>query len=190
MKNIAIFASGSGSNAENIIRFFADKPNFSILFVLCNNKDAYVHQRAKNLGIPSFTFSKEEFNNGTILKQLQQAHVDFVVLAGFLLKVPDALIEAFPRRIVNIHPALLPKFGGKGMYGHHVHEAVVAAHEVESGITIHYVDNHYDHGNIILQAHCAIKPTDSPDQVFDRVHVLELAYFPQAIEVAINALDD
>lgn len=188
MTNIAIFASGSGSNAENIITYFKSNKDVKFPFILCNNADAYVHERAKKLGVPSETFSRKEFEDGTILKKLQDNHVDFVVLAGFLWKVPDEMINAFPRRIVNIHPALLPKFGGKGMYGHHVHEAVVAAHEKESGVTIHYVDNQYDHGTTILQGKCPVLPTDTPEMVAEKVHQLEYQYFPKAIEMALKEL--
>ncbi len=188
MKRIAIFASGSGSNAENIIKHFENNKEVCFPFILVNKQDAYVHERAKKLGLPSQTFSKQELEDGTILKLLKDNNIDFIILAGFLLKIPEAMVDAYPRRIVNIHPALLPKYGGKGMYGHHVHEAVVAAKETESGITIHYVDSHYDHGNTICQAHCAVAPTDTPDDVAANVHKLEYIYFPLAIEQAIADL--
>ena len=189
IKKIAIFASGSGSNAENIITHFKGNKDIEFPFILCNKKDAFVHERAKKLGVPSFTFCKQELEDGTILKKLQDNNIDFIVLAGFLLKMPDNIVEAYPRRIVNIHPALLPKYGGKGMYGLHVHEAVVAAHEKESGVTIHYVDNHYDHGNVILQGKCPVAPTDTPEQVQQNVHKPEYEYFPKAIEMALKNLD-
>ncbi|MCQ2207371.1 MAG: phosphoribosylglycinamide formyltransferase [Paludibacteraceae bacterium] len=185
MIKIAIFASGSGSNAENIVTNFAGDNEVCFPYILVNKQDAYVHERAKKLGIPSQTFSKQQLEDGTILKQLQNDGIDFIILAGFLLKIPEAMVEAYPRRIVNIHPALLPNYGGKGMYGHHVHEAVVAAKETESGITIHYVDSHYDHGNTICQAHCPVAPTDTPDDVAANVHKLEYIYFPAAIRQAL-----
>ena len=184
MIRIAIFASGSGSNAENIITNFANDNDVCFPYILVNKQDAYVHERAKKLGIPSLTFSKSELEDGSILKKLQNDDINFIILAGFLLKIPADMVEAFPHRIVNIHPALLPKYGGKGMYGHHVHEAVVAAKETESGITIHYVDSHYDHGNTICQAHCPVLPTDTPDDVAANVHKLEYIYFPAAIRQA------
>ena len=180
---IAIFASGSGSNAENIVNYFQHLPNFAFPVILSNNSDAFVHQRAKNLQIPSFTFTKAEFDEGTdILNFLKTYQIDFIVLAGFLLKVPQVLINNFPNKIINIHPALLPKYGGKGMYGSKVHEAVKNAGESESGITIHYVNENYDEGNIIFQAKCQLQPTDTADIIADKVHALEYQYFPKIIE--------
>jgi len=192
-KNVAILASGSGSNAENIIEFFKgknskefkdSKDNGEICFpvIVSNKEDAYVHERAKKLGIPSYTFKKMDFENGKVLELLQKYQIDFIILAGFLLKVPKNLLRAYPNKIVNIHPALLPKFGGKGMYGSHVHEAVVAAGEKESGITIHYVNENYDEGQIIFQAKCEVLPTDTPDNVAKKVHALEYEFFPKVIE--------
>ena len=144
MKKIAIFASGSGSNAENIIQYFAQKPQFCVKSVFCNVPDAYVLERAKKYRIPSFVFNREEFRNpDKVFRQLQEQEIDFIVLAGFLWLMPSFITAAWPNKIVNIHPALLPAYGGKGMYGHHVHEAVIAAGEKESGITIHYVNDHY-----------------------------------------------
>lgn len=188
MKNVAILASGSGSNAENIIKHFSDSKDVHIPFVLCNKKDAFVHERARNLGVKSMTFSKNELENGEILNLLKRENIDFVVLAGFLLKIPAEWVEAFPYRIVNIHPALLPKFGGKGMYGMRVHEAVVANNEKESGITIHYVNEVYDSGAIIFQAKCDVLPTDSPEDVANKVHALEYEHFPRVIEEVLNKL--
>lgn len=180
---IAILASGSGSNAENIIRYFTDNKKFEFPLILSNKVDAYVHQRAALLGIPSVTFSRDEFLDGvTIPDILQQHHIDCIVLAGFLLKIPQTLIDLFPNKIINIHPALLPKFGGKGMYGHHVHQAVADARETESGITIHYVNGNYDEGNIIFQATCPVSETDTPDTIAEKVHELEYQYFPKVIE--------
>jgi phosphoribosylglycinamide formyltransferase-1 len=144
-----------------------------------------VHERAKKLGILSYVFKKSDFENGEVLKFLQERSIDFIVLAGFLLKIPENLLKSYPNRIINIHPALLPKFGGQGMYGSHVHEAVVATGEKETGITIHYVNENYDEGRIIFQARCPVFPTDSPDDVAARVHALEYEHFPRVIgEVA------
>ena len=186
MKKIAIFASGSGSNAENIIQYFAQKPQFCVKSVFCNVPDAYVLERAKKYRIPSFVFNREEFRNpDKVFRQLQEQEIDFIVLAGFLWLMPSFITAARPNKIVNTHPALLPAYGGKGMYGHHVHEAVIAAGEKESGITIHYVNDHYDQGAIIFQAKCPVLPTDTPDDLAARVHELEYRYFPQIIEETI-----
>ena len=186
MKKIAIFASGSGSNAENIIQYFAQKPQFCVKSVFCNVPDAYVLERAKKYRIPSFVYNREEFRNpDKVFRQLQEQEIDFIVLAGFLWLMPSFITAAWPNKIVNIHPALLPAYGGKGMYGHHVHEAVIAAGEKESGITIHYVNDHYDQGAIIFQAKCPVLPTDTPDDLAARVHELEYRYFPQIIAETI-----
>mgnify|MGYP000141034632 CR=1 FL=1 len=186
MKKIAIFASGSGSNAENIIQYFAQKPQFCVKSVFCNVPDAYVLERAKKYRIPTFVFNREEFRNpDKVFRQLQEQEIDFIVLAGFLWLMPSFITAAWPNKIVNIHPALLPAYGGKGMYGHHVHEAVIAAGEKESGITIHYVNDHYDQGAIIFQAKCPVLPTDTPADLAARVHELEYRYFPQIIEETI-----
>ncbi len=186
MKKIAIFASGSGSNAENIIQYFAQKPQFCVKSVFCNVPDAYVLERAKKYRIPSFVFNREEFRNpDKVFRQLQEQEIDFIVLAGFLWLMPSFITATWPNKIVNIHPALLPAYGGKGMYGHHVHEAVIAAGEKESGITIHYVNDHYDQGAIIFQAKCPVLPTDTPDDLAARVHELEYRYFPQIIAETI-----
>ena len=186
MKKIAIFASGSGSNAENIIQYFAQKPQFCVKSVFCNVPDAYVLERAKKYRIPSFVFNREEFRNpDKVFRQLQEQEIDFIVVAGFLWLMPSFITAAWPNTIVNIHPALLPAYGGKGMYGHHVHEAVIAAGEKESGITIHYVNDHYDQGAIIFQAKCPVLPTDTPDDLAARVHELEYRYFPQIIAETI-----
>jgi phosphoribosylglycinamide formyltransferase-1 len=185
MIKIALLASGSGSNVENIVRYFYDNKDL-IFFVLSNKKEAYVHERAKKLNLPSCTISKAEFENGEALKFLQDNQADFIVLAGFLLKIPENILNFYSGKIINIHPALLPKYGGKGMYGHYVHEAVVAAKEAESGITIHYVNKNYDEGQIIFQAKCEILPTDSAEEVAKKVHLLEYRYFPEVIERIIN----
>ena len=182
-KNIAIFASGSGSNAENIIRYFQKNDSAQVSLVLSNKSDAYVVERAHRLGVPCNVFPKEDWMAGDeILAVLQDSRIDFIVLAGFLVRVPDLLLHAYPNKIINIHPALLPKYGGKGMYGDRVHQAVVAAGEKESGITIHYINEHYDEGNLIFQATCPVLPTDSPDDVAQKVHVLEYEHYPLVIE--------
>ena len=186
MKKIAIFASGSGSNAENIIQYFAQKPQFCVKSVFCNVPDAYVLERAKKYRIPSFVFNREEFRNpDKVFRQLQEQEIDFIVLAGFLWLMPSFITAAWPNKIVNIHPALLPAYGGKGMYGHHVHEAVIAAGEKESGITIHYVNDHYDQGAIIFQAKCPVLRTDTPADLAARVPQLEYRYFQQIIAETI-----
>lgn len=188
MTKIAVFASGSGSNAENIVNYFLDKPYVDIVLVVSNKKDAYVHERAKKLNIESVTFSKSEFDTtNKVLDYLLQKKVDFVVLAGFLLKVPDNILHAYPDKIINIHPALLPKYGGRGMYGDHVHKAVVEAGETESGITIHYVNENYDEGNIIFQAKCSVLKTDTYDDVAKKVHTLEYMHFPEIIDRLLNS---
>jgi len=182
MKKIAIFASGSGSNAENIISYFSENKEVKFPVIICNKSDAFVHERAKKLNIPSFTFKKSEFEAGEVLTLLKKENIDLIILAGFLLKIPENILKAYPHHIINIHPALLPKFGGKGMYGMHVHEAVVAEKETESGITIHYVNENYDEGQIIFQAKCEVAPTDTPDMVAEKVHALEYEHFPKIIE--------
>lgn len=183
MKNVAIFASGSGTNAENIARYFSKSETVKVAVVLSNNKNVGVHARVNKLGIPSFVFSRDEFVEGTpVLAKLAEYQVDLIVLAGFMNKISDALLGAYPGKIINIHPALLPKHGGKGMYGMHVHEAVVAAGEKESGITIHYINENYDEGDVIFQAKCEVLPTDTPDEVAAKVHALEYAHYPHVID--------
>ncbi len=190
-KNIAIFASGSGTNAEAIIQHFTSNDSVNIMLILSNKPDAYIHQRAKKLNIPSISFTKTELSKtADVLNILQNNKIDFIILAGFLLKVPANLITAFPNRIVNIHPALLPKYGGKGMYGSHVHEAIVANKEKESGITIHYVNENYDEGNIIFQAKCEILATDTAKDVAEKIHQLEHKHFPIVIEDVLNSLSE
>jgi phosphoribosylglycinamide formyltransferase-1 len=183
MRNIAIFGSGSGTNAENIIRYFAKSEAVRVAAVLSNRAEAGIHARARNLGVPSFTFTLAEFREGTpILSALAGHDVDFIVLAGFLPLVSPAIINAYPEKIINIHPALLPKFGGKGMYGDHVHEAVVAARETATGITVHYVNECYDEGAVIFKASCPVLPEDTANEVAAKVHALEYQHFPQVIE--------
>ena len=185
-KNIAIFASGSGSNAENLIRYFQKSDSVEVSLVLSNKSDAYVLERAYRLKVPCNVFPKEDWTAGDeILAILQEYRIDFIVLAGFLVRVPDLLLHAYPDKIINIHPALLPKFGGKGMYGDRVHEAVVAAGETESGITIHYINEHYDEGDTIFQAKCPVLPDDSAIDVAQKVHSLEYKHYPLIIERTI-----
>ncbi len=180
MKNIAIFASGSGTNAEHIVRYFHNRENLNIKCIYSNRKDAYVLERARNLGIPYRYFSRDEFyRSEIILDELRQQEIDLIVLAGFLWLVPNNLLKNFT--IINIHPALLPKYGGKGMFGMKVHEAVVDNKETESGITIHYVNEHYDEGQVIFQARCPVLPTDTPEMVASKVHELEYLHFPRVI---------
>ncbi|MBP3517975.1 MAG: phosphoribosylglycinamide formyltransferase [Parabacteroides sp.] len=183
MIHIAIFASGSGSNAENIARYFSKSETVKVAVVLSNNRNAGVHARMKKSGIPSFVFSREEFAaGGAVLAKLDEYDTDLIVLAGFMNKISAPLLEAYPGKIINIHPALLPKYGGKGMYGMHVHEAVVAAGEKETGITIHYVNEQYDEGTVIFQAKCPVLQSDTPEMVATKVHALEYAYYPKVIE--------
>lgn len=186
-KNIVIFASGTGTNAENIIRYFQKKESATIKLVLSNKKEAQVLERAKRLNVPCRYIPKNDWEKGEeILSLLQSNEIDLIVLAGFLLKVPDSLLEAYPRRIVNIHPALLPKYGGKGMYGNRVHEAVAAAEETETGITIHYINKEYDKGEIISQVTCPIQPDDTPEEIASKVHTLEYEHYPQVIESLLS----
>lgn len=186
MKNLVIFASGSGSNAENIIQHFAQKPEFCVKKIYCNVADAYVLERAKKYNVTTVVFNREELRNPEkILRQLQDEQTDFIILAGFLWLMPPCITAAYPNRIINIHPALLPAYGGKGMYGHHVHEAVIAAGEKESGITIHFVNDHYDQGAVIFQAKCPVTSTDTPETLAAKVHELEYQHFPKVIENVI-----
>lgn len=187
MKHIAILASGSGTNAENISRYFADSTEIRVAVVLSNNQKAGVHERVGRLGIPSFVFTREEFAEGTlVLKKLKEYKVELVVLAGFMNKISEVLLNAYPNKMINIHPSLLPKYGGKSMYGMHVHEAVVAAGEKETGITIHYLNDQYDKGGVIFQTSCPVYLKDTPEEVAARVHELEYTYYPQVIENLLN----
>lgn len=190
MKKIAILASGSGSNAENIANYFKGSDYAEVSFIIANNPNAYVLERAKRLGIESVVVTKTEFMAAdTVISMLQERSIDFVVLAGFLLLVPQKLIQAYPGRIVNIHPALLPKHGGKGMYGDNVHKAVVECGDTESGITIHLIDEHYDKGTTFFQATCPVLPTDTYEDVASKVHALEYEHFPHVIEEIMHTLD-
>ena len=189
MKNVAIFASGSGTNAENIIRYFSESETIHIAVVLSNKTGAGVHDRAKSLDVPSFSFSNAEFNDGTaVLKKLDEFNTDFIVLAGFLAMVPPVIINKYESKIINIHPALLPKFGGKGMYGHYVHEAVLETKESETGITIHYVNERYDEGTVIFQASFPILSTDTVGEIEKKVHELEYKHFPRVIEELLTSV--
>ena len=187
MVNITIFVSGSGSNCENIIRYFQTNGQVNIALVVSNRADAYALTRAKNLNVPSVVLPKADFNNEEkVLKLMADHRIDFIVLAGFLLMIPDWLIAAYQRRMINLHPALLPKFGGIGMYGHHVHEAVHKANEIETGMTVHWVSNVCDGGEIIAQFRTPITPDDTPDDIADKEHILEMEHFPQVIEVVLK----
>ena len=182
-KNIVILASGSGTNTENIIRYFQSSDVARVVLVVSNKADAYVLERAKRLQVPSLVIPRGKFlESGYVCSVLQEYHADLVVLAGFLLRIPDDMLAAYPQRIVNIHPSLLPKYGGKGMYGDKVHQAVVAAGEKESGITIHYIDGHFDEGVTIFQAKCPVLPDDTPEEVAHKVHALEYEHYPKVIE--------
>lgn len=185
MKRIVILASGSGTNAENIIKYFQKSKNIEVTLVLSNKKDAKVLERAERLGIANKSFNKADFTeNDKVLDQLK-SKADYVILAGFLWKIPENIIEAFPNKIINIHPALLPKYGGKGMYGMHVHEAVVANNEKQSGITIHFVNENYDEGAIIFQESFEVLPSDTAEDVAAKIHKLEYKNFPKVIEKVI-----
>ncbi len=188
MNKIAIFASGSGTNAENIIKFSKENKKFEISAIFSNNKNAYVVQRAINQSIKHHVFSRPDFYDSEIVLNLLQDHkIDFIVLAGFLWLIPENIIDLYPNRIKNIHPALLPKYGGKGMFGNHVHNAVVENEESETGITIHYVNKEYDKVNINFQAKCNVLPTDTAEDVAKKVHELEYEHFPKIIqEVVLN----
>ncbi|PHR73664.1 MAG: phosphoribosylglycinamide formyltransferase [Lutibacter sp.] len=187
MKRIVIFASGSGTNAENISRFFKQSSLASVVHILTNNKNAKVIGRSKKLNINSLVFSKDEFNDEVKVLKFLKKEADLIVLAGFLWKIPAHIIEAFPNKIINIHPALLPKYGGKGMYGMNVHKAVVANKEKETGITIHYVNEHYDEGAIIFQAKTPVLPSDFAQDVADKIHILEQKHFSKVIEDLIKS---
>ncbi|MFI0490460.1 phosphoribosylglycinamide formyltransferase [Flavobacterium sp.] len=182
MNKIVIFASGSGTNAENIIKYFADKDSGTVVAVFTNNPNAKVIDRAKKYQVPTEIFSRAELIEGKILQKIKNFEPDWIILAGFLLKLPQSIINAYPDKIINIHPALLPKYGGKGMYGMNVHIAVVENKEKETGITIHFVNENYDEGNIIFQKEVALSSTDSPENVAEKIHELEQRYFPEVIE--------
>ena len=185
MKNIAIFASGNGSNAQNIIEHFNKTDIARVKTIICNKPNAYVLERARTLGIQTIVLPREELVSPTpeaLLSILAEHSTDYIVLAGYLLKIPSALVDAYPKRIINIHPALLPKFGGKGMYGNHVHQAVLDSRETHSGITIHLVDAQYDNGTHLFQTTCPVFGNDTPDSLATRIHSLEKEHFPTVIE--------
>jgi phosphoribosylglycinamide formyltransferase-1 len=184
MKKIAVFASGAGSNAQKIIDYTLDRKNcsYTVSLIVCNKPEAGVLKIAAAHNIPSMLIEKEKFFRGNAYAdELKAAGVELIVLAGFLWKIPSLLINAFPHKIINIHPALLPKYGGKGMYGHFVHEAVIANKEKESGITIHYVDEQYDHGQIIFQARCEVTEKDTPETLAKKIQQLEHRHFPETV---------
>ncbi|WP_100613580.1 phosphoribosylglycinamide formyltransferase [Confluentibacter citreus] len=190
MKRIVIFASGSGTNAENLIKYFQSKDMVSVDLVLTNNPHAKVLDRCKRLKVSAFSFNKIALTEtGDVLNLLKASKPDLIVLAGFLWKFPEAILNEFPNKVINVHPALLPKYGGKGMYGMHVHEAVVANKETETGITIHYVNEHYDEGAIIFQAKCDVRPSDSADDVAAKIHQLEMEHFPIVVEKLLSNND-
>ena len=186
MKRIAIFVSGNGTNLQRIAEYFKGSPEVEIVNVVCNNPKAYAIERAKQLGIPVRMVNRQEFNSAEFTQEMAGLQLDFIVLAGFLWKIPESLIRVYPKKIINIHPALLPKYGGKGFYGEHVHEAVVAAKEAYSGITIHYVNEIYDSGEIIFQAKVALTPDETPDSVAAKIHLLEQANFPVIIDMLLK----
>jgi phosphoribosylglycinamide formyltransferase-1 len=191
MRNIAIFASGSGTNAENIIKYFSNNKSAKVSLVLSNKREAYVLKRAATLNVRSVFFDRKElYEKEKVLRYLSIYKIDFIVLAGFLWLIPESILELYDKRIINIHPALLPKYGGKGMYGERVHEAVIASHDKESGITVHYVNKLYDEGDIIFQTRCSIDPDDTPATLAAKVHALEYEYFPRIIEELVNKLPD
>jgi len=186
MQKIVVFASGAGSNAKKIIEYFQGHKLINVSLILCNKPGAGVLKIAEQAGIPTLLIEKEKFFRGNAyIDELKESGIGFIVLAGFLWKIPDALIKAFPGKIINIHPALLPNYGGKGMYGGFVHEAVITNKDKESGITIHYVDEHYDHGDIIFQARCTIEEGDTPEMLAKKIHLLEHEYYPKVIEKTV-----
>ena len=187
MINLAIFVSGGGSNCENLIRFFKNSDSVNCALVISNKVDAYALERAERLGVPTAVVPKAHLNDERIMMSvLEEYRIDFIVLAGFLPLIPDFLINAFPRRIINIHPALLPKYGGKGMWGHHVHEAVKAAGETETGMTVHYVTPVCDSGEIIAQYKTQLFPNDSVDDIAEKEHLLEMEYYPKVVEQVLK----
>ncbi|HEY5692805.1 MAG TPA: phosphoribosylglycinamide formyltransferase [Cyclobacteriaceae bacterium] len=179
---LAIFASGSGTNAERFFEYFKDHDQIEVSLLLSNNPNAYVLIRAEKAGVESKVFTKDGLRGGEVLKWLKSNKITHVVLAGFLWLIPDNLLKAFPNKIINIHPALLPKYGGKGMYGSNIHEAVKAAHEKETGITIHLVNEHYEEGAIVFQTKTPLLRADTPDQIAEKVHKLEYEYYPKVVE--------
>ena len=184
---IAILASGSGSNAEAILRFFDASEKVEVAFVGCNRPEAQagIYERTRRLGVETTRFTKAELLEGELLQALQAESIDWVILAGFLMHIPESLVRAYLGRMLNVHPSLLPKFGGKGMYGMHVHRAVLDAREKESGMTVHWVTEAYDEGAVVFQAACSVEPNDTPESLAERVMELEHIYYPQAIAACI-----
>lgn len=186
MQRIAIFASGTGTNAERIIKHFAGHPSIEVSLVLCNKSTAKVLEKAKNLGVETRIFTRDEFyGSENVLNELKERSIDSIILAGFMWLVPEYLVHAYSNRIINVHPALLPKFGGKGMYGMHVHRAVKEAGETETGITIHLVNEEYDKGRILHQVTCLVEDSDTAESIAEKVHQLEYEHFPNTIEAFI-----
>lgn len=190
MERIAILASGSGTNAQRLMAHFRAHPLAEVALVASDQPDALVLRRAWDMDVPTYRFNGAQLRDGTVLRELQGQRIGLIVLAGFMRLIPAALVAAYPKRILNIHPALLPKFGGKGMYGIHVHRAVIAAGEKESGITIHYVNEHYDEGEHLFQARCPVLPEDTPESLAERIHGLEHEHYPQVVEEVVRGLVD
>ena len=186
MKKILLFASGAGSNVENIIQYFKNNPDVKIAGVFSNNSNAIVLDKAKNHNVPTLIFNREQLTDGFVFDKIAELKPDLIVLAGFLWKMPEEIVKAYPNKIINIHPALLPKYGGKGMYGIKVHQTVLENKEKETGITIHYVNEHYDEGEFIFQQKVAIEDCKTPEEVADKIHELEHKYFPIIIEKILN----
>lgn len=186
MERIAILASGSGTNAQRLIEHFKDHPLAEVALVASDQPGAFVLQRAWDMGVMSYRFNGTQLKDGTLLGELRGQRISLLVLAGFMRLIPAAIVAAYPQRILNIHPALLPNYGGKGMYGMHVHRAVIAAGETESGITIHYVNERYDEGEHLLQARCAVLPDDTPESLAERIHALEHEHYPQVVERVVK----
>ena len=182
MKKIVLFASGSGTNAENIMLHFNKSDVGKVAAVFCNNPNAMVLERAHKYGVPTVVFSKEDLTTDLVLHKLKKFQPDLIVLAGFLLQFPASIIHGYPNQIINIHPALLPKYGGKGMYGMNVHRAILENNEVETGISIHYVNENYDEGKMIFQKNIAITNCETPEAIAEKIHELEQEYFPSVIE--------
>ena len=186
MKKMVLFASGNGSNVENIIQYFQNNAAVSVAGVFSNNVQAKVLDKAKKYGVPTFTFDKKELDESVVLNKINTLQPDLIVLAGFLLKFPEHIIAAYPNKIINIHPALLPQYGGKGMYGMHVHRAILENKEKETGITIHYVNEHYDEGEFILQQKVNIESCQTPEEIAGKVQQLEYDYFPKTIKTLLK----
>ncbi len=187
MKKIILFASGSGSNAEKIIKYFQEKKTAETVAVFSNNPKAKVLEKASNLDVPAYVFTKEELNNGKVLEKVKDLNPDLIVLAGFLWKFPDAIVHLYPNKIINIHPALLPKYGGKGMYGINVHKAVLENKDSHSGISIHYVNENYDEGAMIFQAEVVVDSCTTPEEIALKVQELEHVHFPRIIERLLDS---